>query len=105
MSNLFTQDPLILDTIWTANSIPAALTNGSVPNQTFRRAVWENSIFNSPTAECVIQDINGNVILSAYAGDFQTVLWDAGVTRKSLLLKTGHWVLARLDTGKLYLYR
>lgn len=103
MANVFSQDPLILDTGWTS-SIPAALTDGTVQNQSFRRVVWVDPAAAGDTV--TIADANGNVILkaAASAAHEDVVLWDAGVTRKTLSLKQGKWQLA-ISSGALYLYR
>ena len=110
MSNIFSQDPLILDTVWGPGqspvvAVPTALTNGTVYNQTFRRIVWVDP--TSAGDQCEITDQNGNIILNTYASvaHADVVLWDAGDTRRSLVLKQGLWNLNILGSGKLYLYR
>lgn len=106
MSNLFTQNPMILDTVWTAGTIPAALT-GLTSWQDFSVIKW---IGNTTAAdECKITDINGNVlfdevIVAANVG-LDIVLWDTAVMGHKYSLKKGLWVLVTLTHGKVYLYR
>jgi hypothetical protein len=107
MANLFTQNPVILDTVWTAGTIPAALT--AMFNQQFGLIKWVN-----PTAagdECKITDASsaGPFVLFdefAVAAHQDVVLWDASVSGKVYQFKNGGWVLATLTAGgKLYLWK
>jgi hypothetical protein len=104
MANLFTQNPVILDTVWTTGTIPAALI--AMFNQQFSLIKWVN-----PTAagdECKITDINSLVLFDEFAevAHKDVVLWDASVGGKKYQFKNGGWVLATLTAGgKLYLWK
>lgn len=102
MSNVFTSNPLILDTTWTALSPP--VVGFSSINGTFRKVVWVD-----PTQgdHVEIQDINGNTIVKRYASTtgLDVVVWDSGSSGELLLLKQGGWALVSIPSGKLYLYR
>jgi hypothetical protein len=104
-------NPLILDTVWTATTIPAQLlpplgaasTSPPARNAPInaRRIEWYGPASTSDSA--VITDINGNVILE---GTCETalvsqVLWSSTET---LPLKMGGWVLKTLGSGKLLIY-
>ena len=105
MSNAFTQNPMILDTVWTAGTIPAALS-GLTSWQDFSLIKWVN-----PAAagdECKLTDINSNVLFDEFASvaHQDVVLWDAAQMGHKYSFKKGQWVLATLTAGgKLYLYR
>ena len=105
MANIFTQNPLILDTAWTNSTIPAALTTANGAPQNFSRILWVGP--SAPADTVVITDINGNVIVSAECAvaDQQVVLWDSGAARRNLLLKYGQWILSHISSGKLYLWK
>jgi hypothetical protein len=103
--------PLVLDTVWTAGTIPAALKPPTGPSDTTntrnntidaKRIVWVGQAAATDTV--VITDINSNVILTAKAsasvGD-QT-LYDRD--RFPLKLKMGGWVLSTLGSGKVVIY-
>jgi hypothetical protein len=104
MANSFGGSPVILDTVWTAGTIPAALT--AMFNQAFRLIKWVNP--STAGDECKITDINGNVLFDefAVAAHQDVVLWDASVSGKVYQFKNGGWVLATLTAGgKLYLWK
>jgi hypothetical protein len=104
-------NPLVLDTVWTATTVPAQLkppataasTSPPARNEPInaRRIEWFGPASTSDSA--VITDINGNVILE---GTCETalvsqVLWSGPTT---LPLKMGGWVLSTLGSGKLLIY-
>lgn len=104
MANLFNQNPMILDTTWTANTIPAGLTaikNG--PPQSFTRIVWVGPA--NAGDKVTITDINGNVLLAgvASAPNALVELWDKEEQRYTL--KQSQWVLSVRDSGQIYLYK
>jgi hypothetical protein len=103
--------PLLLDTVWTAGTIPAALkpptsasdvTNLRNNSIDAKRIVWVGEAAAGDL--CTITDINGNVILTAKAsasiGD--QVIYDRD--RFPLKLKQGGWVLSTLGSGKLEIF-
>jgi hypothetical protein len=111
MANVFTSNPMVLDSTWTASTIPAQLLPPTGPATTSpparnepinaRRIEWYGPAATSDSA--VITDINGNVILE---GTCETalvsqVLWSGPTT---LALKMGGWVLSTLGSGKLLIY-
>jgi hypothetical protein len=112
MANVFTSNPMVLDTVWTATTIPAALLSPTAAASTspparnaplnVKRIEWYGPASTSDSA--VITDINGNVILE---GTCETalvsqVLWSSG--NPTLPLKMGGWVLKTLGSGKLLIY-
>lgn len=108
MSNLFNQNPMILDTVWTAGAIPAGLS-GLTSWQDFSLIKWVN-----PTAagdECKIIDASAGAFVLfdefAVVAHQDVILWDAAAQGgKKYSFKKGLWVLATLTAGgKLYLYR
>jgi hypothetical protein len=105
MANAFNQNPMILDTTWTAGTIPAALTAITSP-----QAFSLIKLVNPAAAgdEVKITDINGNVLFDEFASVIHqdVVLWDASNGGKKYVLKQGLWVLLTLTAGdKLYLWR
>jgi hypothetical protein len=104
MANSFGGNPVILDTVWTSGTIPAALT--SMFNQAFSLIKLVN-----PAAagdEVKITDINGNVLFDEFAAvaHQDVVLWDAATAGKKYEFKRGLWVLVTLTaTDKLYLWK
>jgi len=106
MPNVFNQNPMILDTVWTAGTIPAGLS-GLTSWQDFSLIKWVN-----PTAagdECKLTDINSNVLFDefAVAAHQDVVLWDAAANGgHKYSFKKGQWLLVTLTAGgKLYLWR
>lgn len=106
MANSYTGNPIILDTVWTSGTIPAALA-ALTSAQLFSLIKWVN-----PTAagdECKITDLGGNVLFDEFAdvAHKDVVLWDAATAgRKYQLKEGGKWILATLTAGgKLYLYK
>src|SRR5690349_13514317 len=104
MANLFTQNPMILDTVWTSGTIPAALT---------ALTSWQDfsliKLVNPSAAgqEVQITDINSKVLFDEFsvAANQDVVLWDAAAMGgKKYSLKKGLWVLTVLGGGKLYLW-
>jgi hypothetical protein len=108
MANLFNQNPMILDTVWTSGTIPAALT---------ALTSWQDfsliKLVNPAAAgdECKITDASaGTFVLFdefAVAAHQDVVLWDAAAQGgKKYSFKKGLWVLATLTaTDKVYLWR
>lgn len=106
MANLFTQNPIILDTTWTSGTIPAALT-ALTSWQDFSVIKWVN-----PAAagdECKITDASaGTFILFdefCSVAHQDVLLWDAGQMGRKYSFKKGLWVLATLTSGKVELWR
>lgn len=104
MANNFSQNPFILDTVWTASTIPSALQSTTRSPDQFRKIVWIAPATTGDTL--VITDINGNVILTATASaaDLAVELWSEASGRM-FTLKQGEWVLSQLSSGKLYMYK
>lgn len=105
MANLFAQNPVILDTVWTAGSIPAALT--AMFNQAFRFIKLVN-----PTTigdEVKITDASSSPLILfdefAVAAHQDIELWNYEKAGKLYQFKNGLWVLATLTSGKVYLYK
>ena len=110
MSNFY-GNPMVLDTVWTAGTIPAALKPPTGPGDTtnlrnsateVKRMEWFSP--SNVGDQMIITDINGNVIMQAKceAIGVSQVLWSPG--RPALLLKMGGWVLSTLTTGKLMVW-
>jgi len=104
-------NPLVLDTVWTNNTIPAALKPPTGPGDTtnIRNSATEAKRIEwfAPTTvghTMQITDINGNVIITAACetANVSQVLWSPG--RPALLLKMGGWVLSSLQSGKVIIY-
>jgi hypothetical protein len=105
MANLFTQNPIILDTVWTAGTIPAALAALASGNpQRSRMIKWVNPV-TPATDEITITDINGKVLFDEFCSvaHQDVVLWDNPAN--PYVLKQSQWVLTVLGSGKLYLWR
>lgn len=107
MSNLFKQTPMILDTVWTSGSMPAALTDPTAGPHLFSLIKLVN-----PAAagdEVKITDFGGNVLFDEFASvaHLDVVLWDAASQGgKKYQFKQGLWILATLTAGdKLYLWK
>lgn len=108
MANLFTQNPIILDTVWTSGTIPAALTALSSGNpQAFSLIKWVNPA--TAGDECKITDASAGtfVLFDEFCAvaHQDVILWDAAQMGKKYVLKQGLWVLATLTSGKVYLYK
>jgi hypothetical protein len=111
MANVFTSNPIICDTVWTASTIPAALlpptsaasTSPPARNEPInaRRIEWYGPASTSDTV--VVTDINGNIIFegTCETANVSQVLWSSTET---LPLKMGGWVLKTLGSGKLLIY-
>jgi hypothetical protein len=102
MANLFLQNPFVLDTVWTANTIPTDLTTAaSAGAQAFSRIVWSGGTAGDTI---VFTDLNGNVILEATCPSTGTiVLWqNSGVP---ILFKQSKWVLLTMAHGKVTLQK
>lgn len=103
MANVFAQNPIIVDTAWTAGTIPAALTSqaGNGP-QLFSKIVWTGG---TAADVLTITDINGNVIFSEVCPvtGQDVVLWDNN--GKKFPLKQSQWVVTAIPHGKLLLYK
>jgi hypothetical protein len=103
-------NPMVLDTTWSASTIPAALKPPTGPTDSTnlrnepinaKRIEWLSPASIGDTA--VITDINGNPILSAVgevALGSQLLYQDS---RSPLKLKMGGWVLT-IGSGKLLIY-
>jgi hypothetical protein len=109
MANLFgtngvAVNPFVLDTPWTAGTIPAALTAlaGAAP-QRFRRIVWTAPAATTDTL--VITDINGNILFNekCSVANQDVVLWDNNTNPYTF--KQSLWVLTTLGSGKLMLWK
>lgn len=104
-SNGFAVNPIVIDTVWTAGTIPADLTTiSSGGPQRFRRIVWTNPI-TPATDTLVIQDISGNTLFSEVCAvaHQDIVLWDN--SRSPYAMKQGQWVVSTIGSGKLLLYK
>jgi hypothetical protein len=103
MANVFTGNPFVVDTAWTAGTIPAGLTaqSGNGP-QTFRKIVWSGG---TAADVLTITDINGNVLFSEVCPvtGQDVVLWDNNATKYTL--KQSQWVVTSIPHGKLLLYK
>lgn len=106
MANAFNQNPMILDTVWSSGTIPAALTALSSGNpQAFTKIVWQGGTL----ADTI-------VITDASAGTFtlfsdtcpatgqDVVLWQNS-NGKKYTFKQGLWVLKTMAHGQLLLYK
>lgn len=101
MANAFNQDPMVLDTVWTAGSMPAAFLALTSPQQ-FSRIVWEGG---TAADVIIITDINGNVIFTdtcPVTGQ-DVVLWDNNGKKK--IMKQNGWILTQMPHGKLLLFK
>lgn len=104
MANLFNGSPVILDTAWTAGTIPAALTAMFIQEFSLIKLV-------NPAAagdEVKITDINGNILFDEFASvaHQDVVLWDAATAGRKYVFKHGLWVLLTLTaTDKVYLWK
>jgi hypothetical protein len=109
VSNVFSQNPIIIDTVWTTGTIPAALTALTSPE------AFSLIKFVNPAAagnECKITDGAGNVLFDEFASaiGLDVTLWDASVGGKKYVFKQGLWVVATLGgvtatTSRLFLWK
>lgn len=104
MANIFNANPMILDTVWTSGTMPAAFLALTNP-QRFRLIKW---IGNSAAAdECKITDLGGNVLFDEVivAGNvgLDIVLWDT--PGDPYVFKQNGWILTTLTHGKLWLWK
>jgi hypothetical protein len=112
MANLYTNNPMELDTPWTSTTIPAALlpptsaasTSPPARNEPIeaKRIEW----FNPATIGDVlrIEDVNGNPIIDALcevSAGSQVVFQS---TEAPVKLKMGGWVLKTIGSGKVIIY-
>lgn len=106
MANTFTQNPFILDTVWTSGTIPAGLTAATAPH-VFSLIKWVNPA--TAGDECKITDASaGTFVLFDEFCDVahkDVVLWDSSLAGRKYVFKQGLWVLATLTSGKVYLYK
>lgn len=109
MANLFgtngiALNPFVLDTPWTAGTIPPALTAlaGAAP-QRFRRIVWTAPVTAGDAL--VITDINGSILFNEKCSlaNQDVVLWDNNANPYTF--KQSQWVLTTIASGKLLLYK
>lgn len=102
MSNVFTQNPIIVDTAWTTGTIPAALTNiaGGGPQQ-FTKIVWTGG---TAADVLTITDAAGNVLFSEVCPvtGQDVVLWDS---KKKYIFKQSLWVVSSIPHGKILFYK
>ena len=100
MSNLFNQNPFVLDTVWTTTTIPDDLTdlseNGGGSPDEFRRIVWMGGTAGD---NIVFTDANDLAILKGYCPvtNQEVVLWENG--RNRFVMKQGLWVLKTMAHG------
>ncbi len=104
MANAFNANPMVLDTVWTAGTIPAALTAITSP-QRFKLIKWVNPTTIGHELKLIDASAGANVLFDEFASVAQqpVVLWDN--PGNPYVFKQGLWVLLTLASGKLYLYR
>jgi hypothetical protein len=104
---------MVLDTVWTAGTIPAALKPPTGPSDTTNTrnnpigatlVIWHAAVAGSVS----IQDINGNIIAEQTVPAASPQIGQDVViysnSRNPLKLKMGGWVLATLTGGQLVIY-
>jgi|ERR1700704_762968 len=105
MANVFNANPMVLDTTWTAGTIPAALTALSANPQAFMRIVWTGATAGDTL---VITDASAaaNVLFSEACPvtNQPVTLWQNSEGKK-YTFKQSLWVLLTKPTGKLLLYK
>lgn len=104
MANVFNQNPMQIDTVWTTGTIPAALTaeanNGP---QSFNRIVWEGGTLGDTI---VITDAGGNALFNdACPVTNQAVILWQNSNGKKYTFKQSKWVVSTMAHGKLLLYK
>lgn len=104
MANIFTQNPMIVDTAWTTGTIPAALTaelnNGP---QAFKKIVWEGG---TALDVVTITDAGGNILFNQecpVTGQ-DVLLWESGNGAK-YTFKQSKWVVSAIPHGKVLFYK
>lgn len=104
MANLYTQNPIILDTVWTTSTIPAAIT--AMFNHQFSLIKLVNPAAAGDEAK--FTDGFGLVLFDEFASvaHQDVVLWNAATEGKKYQFKDRLWVLATLTAGdKVYMWR
>jgi len=113
MANFYGR-PMVLDTVWTAGTIPAALKPPTGPADTTNTRnnavaatliIWHGS---TAAGSVSIQDINGNVLAQQTIPTSSLQIGQDVIvysnSRNPLKLKQGGWVLATLGSGTLVIY-